>query len=33
MAPAANSYDRTVKMWDLADECKCVGSLGTRGSV
>ena len=28
-----NSYDRTIKLWDLADECKCVGSLGTRGSV
>ena len=29
----SGSYDRTVKMWDLADECKCIGSLGTRGSV
>ena len=29
----SGSYDRTVKMWDLADEGKCVGSLGTRGSV
>ena len=27
------SYDRTVKLWDLVDDCKCVGSLGTRGSV
>ena len=29
----SGSYDRTVKMWDLNDGCKCVGSLGTRGSV
>ena len=29
----SGSYDRTVKLWDLNDECKCIGSLGTRGSV
>ena len=29
----SGSYDRTVKLWDLVDDCKCVGSLGTRGSV
>ena len=29
----SGSYDRTVKLWDLAGDCKCIGSLGTRGSV
>lgn len=29
----SGSYDRTIKLWGLADECTCVGSLGTRGSV
>ncbi len=31
--PARSSYDRSVKLWDLADGCRCVGSLGARGSV
>ena len=30
----SGSYDRTIKLWELCEaECKCVGSLGTRGSV
>ena len=30
----SGSYDRTIKLWELAEEeCRCAGSLGTRGSV
>ena len=30
----SGSYDRTIKLWELAEEeCRGVGSLGTRGSV